>query len=129
MSKKRILIIDDDPDFSESVKVILESENYEVFCAKNKKEGRDEVEKLYPDLIIMDVMMEKMSDGFDLSRELKSDKKYKDIPILVMTAVGVKTGFKFSIEAGDKAWLPVEDYVEKPVKPAKLISIVKRLIK
>src|SRR3989338_916116 len=128
MRDKKILIIDDDADFAESIKVILEAKGYRVFSAANRDDGLAKIKELMPDLIIMDVMLEKMSDGFDLSRKLKSDEKYKKIPLLMLTAIGDKTGFKFSDVAGDKAWLPVDDYAEKPLKPEELISRIERLL-
>ena len=128
MRDKKILVIDDDADFVESIKVILEAKGYRVFSAANKDDGLAKIKEIMPDLIIMDVMLEKMSDGFDLSRKLKSDEKYKKIPLLMLTAIGDKTGFRFSDIAGDKIWLPVDDYAEKPIKPAELISKVERLI-
>ena len=128
MRDKKILIIDDDADFAESIKVILEAKGYRVFSAANRDDGLAKIKELMPDLIIMDVMLEKMSDGFDLSRKLKSEEKYKKIPLLMLTAIGDKTGFKFSAVAGDKIWLPVDDYAEKPIKPEELISRIERLL-
>ncbi|MDP3790296.1 MAG: response regulator [Candidatus Omnitrophota bacterium] len=128
MNGKKILVIDDDADLVASIRVILESKGYKVVSAANKDEGLAKIKELMPDLIIMDVMLEKMSDGFDISRKLKSDEKYKKIPLLMLTAIGDTTGFKFSDVAGDKAWLPVDDYAEKPLKPEELISRVERLI-
>jgi len=128
MGSKKILIVDDDADYVMATGVLLEAKGYKVFSAKDRKDGLEKVGSLMPDLIIMDVMMEKMSDGFDLAREIKSDKRYKEIPILMLTAVEEKTGFNFSAIAGDQAWLPVDDYAEKPVKPAELIEKVERLI-
>lgn len=128
MSAKKILIIDDDVDFVESTRVILEAKGYKVSSAGNREEGFEKIKQISPDLILMDVMMEKMSDGFDLTRKLKSEEKYKDIPILMLTAIGEKTGFGFSDVAGDKIWLPVDDYLEKPVAPEKLIAGVEKLL-
>ncbi len=128
MTESKILIIDNDKDFVESAKVILEANDYKVFSAGNKEAGLKEIKQISPDLIIMGVMMEKISDGFDLTRKLKSEEKYKKIPILMITALGKKTGFKFSAAAGDKAWLPVDDYVEKPIKSDELISRVEKLL-
>ncbi|MEK7850131.1 MAG: response regulator [Candidatus Omnitrophota bacterium] len=128
MSCKKILIIDDDADMVESTKVVLEAKSYKVFTAANKQSALVQIKEVMPDLIIMDVMLEKMSDGFDLSRELKSDEKYKRIPVLMVTAIGEKTGFRFSEAAGDKVWLPVDDYAEKPLKPEELISKVEKLL-
>jgi CheY-like chemotaxis protein len=128
MSNKKILIIDDDVDFIESTKIVLETKNYKVFSAKDKEEGLEKIEEIIPDLIIMDVMMKKMCDGFDLSRKLKTDEKYKNIPILMLTAIGEKTGFEFSTACGDEAWLPVNDYVEKPLKPEELLARIEKLL-
>lgn len=128
MAAKRILIIDDDVDFIESTRVVLEAKGYEVFSAQNKQEGLKEIEKISPNLIILDVMMDKMSDGFELAREFKADAKHKNVPILMLTAVGAKTGFKFSVVGGDNNWLPVDDYCEKPIEPKKLIEKVEKLL-
>lgn len=124
----KVLIIDDDEDFIESTKVVLESKGYIICSALNKKEGLKRIEKDSPDMIIMDVMMDKMCDGFDLTREIKNNDKYKDIPILMLTAVEQKTGFKFSEAAGDDAWLPVDDFSTKPIKPEDLIAKVEKLL-
>lgn len=128
MSEKKILIIDDDPDIVKAMRTVLESQGYKIRSAANNAEGRKEVEAFVPDIIILDVMMEAMCDGFDLAREFKTDAKLKSIPILMLTAVKEKTGFDFSREAGDDAWLPVEDFAEKPVSPEALLSKVKQLI-
>ncbi len=128
MGKKLILIVDDDRDIIESFKVTLEANGYEISFATSKDEALKKLKLISPDLIILDVMMAKMSDGFDLSRQLKADDKYKDIPILMLTAVGKKTGFMFSADAGDEVWLPVDDYVEKPVTSKHLIALVEKLL-
>jgi len=128
MENKKILIIDDDLDFVTATKVLLDAKGYKVFSANDKKDGLEKIQQIMPDLIIMDVMMQKMSDGFDLSRELKNDEKYKKIPILMLTAIGEKTGFSFSAVSGDKTWLPIDDYAEKPVKSEELIAKIEKLI-
>ena len=128
MNAKKILIIDDDVDFTESTRVILEAKGYKISSATNREEGFEKVKQISPDLILMDVMMEKMSDGFDLTRKLKSEEKYKHIPVLMLTAIGERTGFGFSDVAGDKTWLPVDDYAEKPIAPEKLIAKVEKLL-
>ncbi|PIQ87080.1 MAG: response regulator [Candidatus Omnitrophica bacterium CG11_big_fil_rev_8_21_14_0_20_43_6] len=124
----RILIIDDDPDIVEAMKVVLESKNYEVAIAKSGEEGLKRVRQIKPDLIILDVMMESVDKGFDVARNLKNDKNHQDIPILMLTAIKEKTGLGFEKEAGDPDWLPVDGYCEKPLKPEELISKVKELL-
>lgn len=128
MNRKKILIVDDDDDFVESTRVVLESGGYSVSSASTKKEGFELIKSNCPDLIILDVMLEGMSDGFDFSRKIKSDEKYKMIPIFMVTSIGKTTGFKYSVDAGDDAWLPVNDYVEKPLSPENLLQRVKKLL-
>jgi len=129
MSRKaHILIIDDDPDITEAMKVVLESKQYQVTVVKNGEEGLKEVRLNKPDLIILDVMMETTDKGFDVARDLKNDRNYKDIPILLLTAIKEKTGLGFEKEAGDPDWLPVDEYCEKPLNPDELISKVETLL-
>jgi CheY-like chemotaxis protein len=128
MEKSRILIIDDDPDITEAMTVILENKGYEVASAGDGSEGMERLKKSRPDLIILDVMMRTSQEGFELSRELKRSAKYKDIPILMLTAVKEKTGIDFKPDAGDESWLPVEGFLDKPVKPNVLLDKVKALL-
>ena len=129
MKNAKILIIDDDPDIVEAMKVVLESKNYKVASAKSGEEGLKSVKRNKPDLVILDVIMETGDKGFDVARELKNSQGYKNIPILMLTAIKEKTGLDFKKEAGDKDWLPVDDYVEKPLRPEELISKVEKLLK
>lgn len=124
----KILIIDDDPDIVESTKVVLESKGYKVISALGGKEGLDKARQENPDIIILDIMMEKEDTGFDVCRELKKEQNYKNIPILMLTAIKEKTGMDFKKEAGDEAWLPVDDYCDKPLKPDELFSKVETLL-
>ena len=128
MHKNKIFIFDDDVDFVESIKTVLENAGYQIFSAQDTQGAFEKIDKVFPDLIIMDVMMEKMSDGFELSRKFKSDDRYKGIPILMLTSIGEKTGFNFSTDVNDKAWLPVDDFTEKPISPEALILKINRLL-
>jgi len=128
MSRRRIVIVDDDPDIVESMKVVLESAGYSVETASNGTEGLDLIKEVNPHLVILDVMMNSLEEGFIVSRQLKSDPKYKHIPILMVTSVKDKTGIDFESEAGDDEWLPVEGYFDKPVKPQVLLEKVKSLL-
>jgi len=125
----RVLIIDDDPDIVESMKVILENKGYNVISASSGKEGLDKAKKDKPDLIILDIIMETGDKGLDVARQLKKDENYKAIPILMLTSLKEKTGFDFKGEAGDKDWLPVEDYCDKPLRPEELTRKVEALLK
>ena len=128
MGQAKILIIDDDPDITEAMKIVLESQDYIVSCAKDGQEGMEQIKATNPDLIILDVMMNTIREGFLLSRELKTNPDYKHIPILMITAVKEKTGFDFKPEAGEEAWLPVEDFLDKPVAKEVLLDRVSALL-
>lgn len=123
----KILIIDDDADIVESMRVVLESKNYDVVSASSGQEGLDKAKQENPDLIILDVMMPNM-DGFEMSRAIKGDPEHKNIPILMLTAIKEKSGLDFKKEAGDTTWLPVDDYCEKPLDPQELIAKIEKLL-
>jgi len=125
----RILIVDDDPDIVEAMRVVLENGSHKVLSAKSGTEGLKKIKLEKPDLVILDIMMETMDKGFDVAREIRNDKDYKHIPILMLTAIKDKIGLDFKKEAGDETWLPVDDYVEKPLKPQELLEKVEKLLK
>jgi CheY-like chemotaxis protein len=128
MAQGKILIIDDDPDITEAMRVVLENRGYEVRSARDSSEGMERLKQARPDLIILDVMMRTSQEGFELSRELKHNAQYKDIPILMLTGVKDKTGLDFKAAAGDEAWLPVEEFLDKPVRPNVLLEKVEDLL-
>jgi len=124
---KKILIVDDDKDFADAIRIVLENNGYQVKHASSIGEGREAIVKERPHLIILDVMMEKHTDGFDFSRSLKEDENLKNIPVLIVTAVTEKTGFKFSPET-DGDYCRANDYISKPVSVGVLLSRVNKLI-
>jgi len=128
MRQGRILIIDDDPDITEAMKTILENSGHEVGSALNSEQAMERLREVRPDVIILDVMMRTSQEGFEFSRRLKHDPQYKDIPILMLTAVKQKIGLDFKGAAGDEDWLPVEAYLDKPVKPNVLLEKVQELL-
>jgi CheY-like chemotaxis protein len=128
MAQGKILIIDDDPDITEAMTVVLTNRGYEVRGACDSAEGMEKLKQAKPDLIILDVMMRTSQEGFELSRELKHNPTYQDIPILMLTGVKQKTGLDFKAEAGDESWLPVEEFLDKPVKPDVLLEKVEDLL-
>lgn len=128
MGAGRILIIDDDPDITEAMTVVLANRGYAVDSAADSAEGMQRLKANRPDVIILDVMMRTRQEGFELARELKLDAEYRDVPILMLTAVKEKTGLDFKPTAGDEAWLPVDEYLDKPVKPDVLLEKVEGLL-
>jgi CheY-like chemotaxis protein len=128
MRQGKILIIDDDPDITEAMRTVLENRGHEVRHAFDSDEGMARLREARPDLIILDVMMRTSQEGFELSRELRHSTQYKDIPILMLTAVKQKTGLDFKPAAGDDAWLPVDEFFDKPIKPDLLLAKVDDLL-
>jgi len=128
--KKRILVIDDDPDIVQALRLTLQG-NYDVYSASSGQEGLRKVKEVSPDLIILDVMMETQTEGFQVSLALRSrdpDSEYAayaQVPILMLTAIHQTTPLRFS---PDSDYLPVDDFVEKPVKPGILLAKVKKLL-
>ncbi len=123
MSKK-ILIVDDDKDVFESMKIVLESEGYNVIWATNGKDGLDRCKKEKPDLVILDVMMNTDDEGFQVAYKMKQDEELSKIPIIMATSISEKTGFTFDKEK-DEDFLPVNEFLEKPVDPKTLIDKVR----
>jgi len=119
----KILIIDDDVDLVEVIRLTLESHGLQVIDAQDGATGLEMIKKEKPDLIILDVMMETVYEGFELAQQIRSTKTIADIPIIMLTAVSQETGFKYDKEEGI---LPVDEFIEKPVMPEHLTQIVKK---
>jgi CheY-like chemotaxis protein len=124
----KILIIDDDPDIVQAMRIVLESKQYQVVVAESGKEGLRKAKLEKPDLVILDIMMETCGKGFDVARDLKNDREHRNTPILMLTAMKEKTGLSFEKEAGDPDWLPVDEYCDKPLNPEELILKVEALL-
>lgn len=126
-NKTKILLVDNDVDFVDLNKAVLENNGYEVVAAFSGREGLDKIKVEQPDLIILDLMMEKHDSGFSFAKQVKADPLYKKIPILMLTSVADVTGFGFSQEL-DGYWMKTDDYAEKPIMPDELLKRVKRLL-
>ena len=124
--RAKILVIDDDPDLVEALKIILETKSYGVVSAFDGEKGLEKVKEENPDLIILDLLLPK-EDGAVLCRELKRNPRYTDIPILVLTAMAEKLDPKVFPEHKISS-LPADDYVEKPIRPQDLLVRVDKLL-
>jgi len=127
MAKKRILIIDDDVDFVDLNRAVLENNGFEVETAFSGREGLDKVQFEAPDLILLDLMLEKHDTGFSFARSIKGDPRYSEIPILMISAVAGETGYDFSQDL-DGYWMKTDDFVSKPVEPEELVKRINALI-
>ncbi len=128
----KILVIDDDPDILTSARYVLESAGHEVLEAKNGTEGLAKIQSDYPDLIILDVMMDTTTEGFQLTLQLRNPdpaskyKKYSHIPILMLTSIHSTTPLRFQ---PTEDYLPVDEFVDKPIDPDDLLEKVETLLK
>jgi DNA-binding response OmpR family regulator len=127
MGKKRILIIDDDVDFSDLNKAVLENNGFEVVTAFSGREGMDKVKFESPDLILLDLMMEKHDTGFGFAEKIKADPRYKNIPILMVSSVAEETGYAVSQDL-DGYWMKTDDFMNKPVTPEELVKRINSLL-
>jgi len=133
MEKPKILVIDDDPDLVESMRITLEANDYQVFSAGNGTEGLSLTKEVFPDLIILDVMMDSITEGFQVCQQLRSRdpqseyRAYSKVPILMLTGISEKMHMKFSPEE-DQDYLPVDEFIEKPIRFETLLEKVKTLI-
>jgi CheY-like chemotaxis protein len=125
MSERTVLIIDDDIDLVEIIRVTLEREKLRVIDAQNGERGFALAKEQRPDLILLDVMMGTVDEGFQVAYRLRSDPLTKDTPIIMLSAVGERTGFSFD-KGKDAEFLPVNEFIEKPISPRKLVDLVRR---
>ena len=125
--KARILIVDDDADFAESTKIVLESKPYEVIVAVNGNEGLRKAREERPDLVLLDIIMP-VEDGFTAAEHLKKDPELAKIPVLMLTSYATK-GSGTGIPRSRGYELEAEDYIDKPVSPTDLLAIVGKHLK
>jgi len=123
MTKKRILLVDDDLDLLEQNKILIESQNYEVLTASSAKEGWEVFKKTKPDACIIDLIMEEHDSGFILCHRIKNDEFGKDIPVFILTSATYETGFKFGASTSEeKEWIKADEFVNKPVIIEELVQ-------
>ncbi len=127
---KKILIIDDDIEFVDAVKILLESNGYDVNTANNTENGLNSINRDKPDLVILDVMMDSPDEGFQFAYKLKNDDKLKNIPILMSTSVSQVTGMDFSPASDNRneEWISVDEFIEKPIESEKFLAVVEKLL-
>lgn len=125
--KAKILLVDDDADFIESTKMVLESKPYEIITAVNGDEAIRKAKAEKPDLILLDVIMP-VEDGFSAAEHLKKDQGLSSIPVVMLTSYASK-GTGTSIPRSRGMELEYEDYIDKPVSPQDLLAVVEKHLK
>jgi len=133
--RAKVLVVDDDPDVVEATRLILERNGYQVVTAEDGGKGLAQVRAERPDVIVLDVMMPEGTEGFHFVWALRrdADERIKGIPIIIISAIHERTKLRFYPDQSDGtyepgAYLPVEDFVDKPINPADLVGRIERLL-
>jgi DNA-binding response OmpR family regulator len=123
----KILVIDDDKDFQEATRLVLEKSGFQVVPAYNPEEGLEMVQSESPELVILDVMMPDGFEGFAVARKIREELEQVKLPIILLTAVHgtKKVPYRF---APHEQWLPVDYFYDKPVAPEVLVAKVKEYL-
>ncbi|MBU1238931.1 response regulator [Myxococcota bacterium] len=123
----KILCVDDDRDVTDFCKIALEARGHEVFTAADGDEGLATAREIEPDVMLLDVMMKDVSDGFQTAYKIRQDERLRFTPILMLTSVNQVFNHKFSPDR-DGSFLPVDDFVEKPIASKTLLEKVDKLL-
>jgi len=124
--EKKVLIVDDEPDVLTYLTTILKHNGYTPLSAHTAQLGMEMVERKKPDLILIDIMMPKES-GISLYTRLKEDRRFKDIPIVIISGVAQAGEFNFRDFVSDKSIPPPEKYIEKPIRVEEFVRIIDEL--
>jgi len=124
-----ILLIDDDLDFIEMNRVLLESRGYRVLVSQDPQDAWEKINQEKPALIITDLMMQSLDSGFSLSRQIKQDPRFQDIPIIILTSVNSMYGFDFHPRSSEELSAMYADaFFEKPITPKLILQKIEDLI-
>ena len=123
-SKKRILLVDDDVDFLEMHSAVLENRGYQVATARSSKEGLNKLDAVRPDVIVLDVMMERFDSGFSVCRKIK--ETHPDTRVILVTSIGNQTGLEFSSNDDILKETRADALLDKPVSPKVFIEEIER---
>jgi CheY-like chemotaxis protein len=127
----KILVVDDDADFIFAVTTILKANACEVVTAKNPLEGLSKLVSEKPDIILLDIMMDNLFDGYSTCHKIKTAeefREFKNIPIILVSVVKEITGSRFSFNPKQMGFEPPDDYLDKPVRAEVLMNAIKKLV-
>jgi CheY-like chemotaxis protein len=132
MDAKTVLLVDDDIDLLDINRIPLEAAGFHVLTAENSEEAMRIATSTRIDVAVLDVMMTTPTEGFVLARQMREDARTKQIPLLMLTSVNAENEaqgsfVRFSDRDRDNQWLPVDRFVDKPIKPEDLVSTVRTL--
>ena len=125
----KIIMIDDDPDFVEGIKAVLEKANYAVDVAYNPKTGFEKLQEKQYDLLLLDIMMGRGAEGVSLARKIRKDPKLREMPLLIITGLREQIAFLFPGQSVHPHFVETDELVEKPVEPKLLLEKVSTLLR
>jgi CheY-like chemotaxis protein len=124
-----IMLVDDDLDFLEMNRHVLEARGYRVVCFSEPEKAFEQMAEEKPDIVITDLMMSTLDSGFSFSRRMKDDARFRDVPVVIVTAVGSRRGFDFVPRSAEELKeMRVDAYFDKPVTPETLLAKVEELL-
>jgi CheY-like chemotaxis protein len=126
--RKKLLIIDDDPDFVEGINAILEGAGYDTDVTYNPEDGFKALEAKKYDLLLLDVMMGRGAEGVMMARKIRKDPALREMPVLIITGIREQIAFLFPGQAVHPGFVPVDELLEKPVDPELLLGKVTALL-
>lgn len=127
----KIFIIDDDPDFRKVVSMMLEMKSYNVVTASSPLEAKNKLLTEKPDMILLDIMMDSVFDGYSLCNEIKTSDEFQelhDTPIIFISAVKEKAGSRVTFDTSEHGLVGPDDYIDKPVQPEDLYVRIEKLL-
>lgn len=125
MPKAKILVVDDDPDFVEYMRTVLESNDYKVVSAGNSEQGMLALTREKPDLVVLDVIMSSVLDGLSMSQRMAEDPDLKHVPVVMVTSIA-NTDY-LALFPTDES-IHIDAFLTKPIAPAELLRQVDRLV-
>ncbi len=125
---KKVLMIDDDPDFVSGIRSILTAANFEVDVAYTPKDGLQSLQTKPYDILLLDIMMGRGAEGIMIARKLRKDPKLRELPVLIITGMREQIAFLFPGEPVHPRFVEIDELVEKPVEPKLLLEKVNTLI-
>ena len=124
-----ILVVDDDPDFLDLTRHVLEAAGYRVACASDPAAASAAIARETPNLIVTDLMMAALDSGFSLARRIKGDEHLRGVPVIMATAIATRLGYDFAPRTqADLAAMHADGFLEKPVLPGRLLAEIEKLL-
>jgi len=125
VDRARVLVVDDDPDFVEITRTVLQAHGYQISSASSGQQALEMMRRERPDLVVLDVMMRGATEGYDVTQVMYADADLRDIPVLMVTSIMDGT---MADQFPTDEYLPVADFITKPVAPGRLVERVRALI-